>query len=49
MVRTTENPPPPPARLPPAAAIGRVLEGALRDRAPREMAGPGRRAAVLVV
>ena len=51
MVRITENPPPPPppARLPAAADIGRMLEGALRGRAPREIPGPGRRAAVLVV
>lgn len=49
MTRTSERPPPPPERLPDAAGIGRALEGALNARAPREIAGPGRRAAVLVV
>ncbi len=49
MTRTTELPPPPPARLPDAASIGRALERALERRAPREIAGPGRRAAVLVM
>jgi len=49
VTRTTEHPPPPPARLPDAAGIARALEDALYARAPREIAGPGRRAAVLVV
>lgn len=49
MTRTTELPPPPPARLPDAAGVGRVLEGALRARIPHEIPGPGRRAAVLLV
>jgi 8-oxo-dGTP pyrophosphatase MutT (NUDIX family) len=44
-----EGPPPPPARLPDAARLGDVLESALRRRAPIEVPGPGRRAAVLVV
>lgn len=46
---TTERPPPPPERLPDAAGLGRALESALSTRVPREIPGPGRRAAVLVV
>jgi 8-oxo-dGTP pyrophosphatase MutT (NUDIX family) len=49
VTRTTDGPPPPPARLPDAAGLGRVLEDALRGRVPREIPGPGRRAAVLLV
>lgn len=35
--------------MPDATGLGRVLEDVLRERAPREIPGPGRRAAVLLV
>lgn len=49
VTRTSERPPPPPEMLPGASGIADAMELVLRERRPREIPGPGRRAAVLVV
>ncbi len=49
MPATAPCPPPAPPVLPGLGGLAAALEEALRGRSPRELPGPGRRAAVLIV